>query len=218
MIKTLATVTVVFLSLLVSAVSADTMRSWAGPMVELRYGGSLIDHRFGLWSEGQARSLDVSDATTMGGIKVGWRFPLGDRLTFGPMLAYYHGGVEASAAGKYLPEAITASLDYRETRAVTAGLQLGVDLGSGWFAYGEVGYVCQEIELTGTVSTLSRQEYHRQTGYPVGRYIEGGLAKSWGEHVYTTLAVQSRQYGHVDESTAVARNETAVFLGFGVRW
>lgn len=215
----LSAVMVVFLSLLsLVAQAEESQRPWAGPAIEFRLGRTLTEHEFSFVDNEQSTSFRFDDAATVSGLKVGWRFPLGNRLTLGPMLAYYGEGVSAAASGVYEPEAVSTSASYHETQAVTAGLQIGVDAGNGWFAYGEVGYVCQEIEMVGQVTVATRQMYENKTGYEVGLYGELGVAKTLSRHTYVAGALQGRRYQHVDGAMTANRSDLSLWLGAGVKW
>jgi hypothetical protein len=204
------------------AEAEESRRPWAGPMGELRFGQSVTKHDFGLVTEDGNESFAFGDQVTLTGLKVGWRFPIGNRLTFGPMLAYYGKGLSSSVDGAYLPEQVTGSLSYHETRSVTAGLQFGLDIGRGWFAYGELGYVGQEILVNGTLSVALEQMSIAETGYLVGTYREVGISKEFGKNTYGVLALQERVYGDVysqtDGTFSGSRTERTVFLGVGMQF
>lgn len=216
--RILSAMMVVFLSLVSSQVEANEIRPWAGPAIELRHGRILTEHKFGSVTDGQSMYFGFDDAATVSGLKVGWRFPLGDRLTFGPMLAYYGEGVSDATSGVYAPEGASVRASYRETRAVTAGFQLGVDVGNGWFAYGEAGYVCQEVVLSGEVSVPTLEMSVSQTGYEVGPYAELGVAKALGPHAYVAGALQGRRYQHAEGMMTADRRDVSLWAGVGLRW
>ncbi len=209
---------VVFLSLLPSFATADETRPWAGPVVELRLGRTLTEHEFGYANENQVAVFGFNDAATVSGLKVGWRFPLGDNLTFGPMIAYYGDGVAATASGEYTPEAVSATVSYRETRAATTGLQLGADISKGWYLYGEAGYVGQELELSGQAMVATELLSESETRYLIGTYAELGVAKALGPHTYVAGALQGRRYRHADEGMTADRQDVSFWLGVGLKW
>ncbi len=210
---------IAFFFSLVSVAQAED-RSLTGPMIELRYVLKSTDHTAAGSNLQNTASASVLQSQSAVGIKLGWRFLLGERVTVGPMLGLYRGGTEFALSREYLPEAVQGRLRYRQDLSATAGLQVGVNLGRGWLGYGEVGVVGERVRLDATFSRGAASVSFSDTGYFFGRYGEIGVAKRLGENFYLNAAYHERFFSIGGQATGVigsASKETKSFL-VGVGW